>query len=166
MSVRDLVPVKRGRDVTVRRGEEANPFLALHREMNRLFDDVFRGFDVAPFGVDRGFERTIGWPNIEVSDTDKELKVTAELPGLEEKDIELELSNGVLAIKGEKKTETEDKDRLFSERYYGRFERRIPVEDVEEDKANASFRNGVLTVTLPKTAQAQRQVKRIAIKGT
>jgi HSP20 family protein len=166
MSVRDLVPVKRGRDATVRRGEEANPFLALHREMNRLFDDVFRGFDVAPFGVDRGFERTMGWPNIEVSDTDKELKVTAELPGLEEKDIELELSNGVLAIKGEKKTETEDKDRLFSERYYGRFERRIPVEDVEEDKANASFRNGVLTVTLPKTAQAQRQVKRIAIKGT
>jgi HSP20 family protein len=74
----------------------------------------------------------------------------------------LELANGVVAIKGEKKTETEDKDRLFSERYYGRFERR----DVEEDKVSASFRNGVLTVTLPKTAQAQRQVKRIAIKGT
>jgi HSP20 family protein len=166
MSVRDLVPLKRGRDVTVRRGEEANPFLALHREMNRLFDDVFRGFDLTPFGFDRGFERTIGWPNIEVSDTDKEMTVTAELPGLEEKDVELELANGVLAIKGEKKTETEDNDRLFSERYYGRFERRIPVEDVEEDKVSASFRNGVLTVTLPKTAQAQRQVKRIAIKGT
>jgi HSP20 family protein len=72
----------------------------------------------------------------------------------------------VLAIKGEKKTETEDKDRLFSERYYGRFERRIPVEDIDEEKVSASFRNGVLTVTLPKTAQAQRQVKRIAIKGT
>jgi HSP20 family protein len=150
MSVRDLIPLKRGRDVTVRRGEEANPFLALHREMNRLFDD----------------DRTIGWPNIEVSDTDKEMKVTAELPGLEEKDVELELANGVLAIKGEKKTETEDKDRLFSERYYGRFERRIPVENVEKDKASASFRNGVLTVILPKTAQAQRQVKRIAINGS
>jgi HSP20 family protein len=160
MSVRDLVPWNRGRDVTVRRGEEANPFLALHREMNRLFDDVFRGFDVTPF------ERTIGWPNIEVSDTDKEMKVTAELPGLDEEDVELELANGVLAIKGEKKTETEDKDRLFSERYYGRFERRIPVEDIDEEKVSASFRNGVLTVTLPKTAQAQRQVKRIAIKGT
>jgi HSP20 family protein len=163
MSVRDLIPLKRGRDVTVRRGEEANPFLALHREMNRLFDDVFRGFDLAPFGFDRGFERTIGWPNIEVSDTDKEMKVTAELPGLEEKDVELELANGVLVVKGEKKTETEDKDRLFTERYYGHFERRIPVEDVEEDKVSASFRNGVLTVTLPKTAQAQRQAKRIAI---
>jgi HSP20 family protein len=163
MSVRDLIPLKRGRDVTVRRGEEANPFLALHREMNRLFDDVFRGFDLTPFGFDRGFDRTIGWPNIEVSDTDKEIKVTAELPGLEEKDVELELANGVLVVKGEKKTETEDKDRLFTERYYGHFERRIPVEDVEEDKVSASFRNGVLTVTLPKTAQAQRQVKRIAI---
>jgi HSP20 family protein len=165
MSIRDLIPLKRGRDVTVRRGEESNPFLALHREMNRLFDDVFRGFDLTPFGFDRGFERTIGWPNIEVSDTDKEMKVTAELPGLDEKDVELELANGVLAIKGEKQTETEDEDRLFSERYYGRFERRIPVEDVEEDKVSASFRNGVLTVILPKTAQAQRQVKRIAINA-
>ena len=70
MSVRDLIPLNRGRDVTVRRGEEANPFLALHREMNRLFDDAFRGFDLTPFGFDRGFERTIGWPNIEVSDTE------------------------------------------------------------------------------------------------
>jgi HSP20 family protein len=119
MSVRDLIPLKRGRDVTGRRGEEANPFLALHREMNRLFDDVFRGFDLTSFGFDRGLDPTIGWPNIEVSDTDKEMKVTAELPGLEEKDVELELANGVLAIKGEKKIETEDKDRLFSERYHG-----------------------------------------------
>ena len=165
MSVRDLIPLKRGRDVTVRRGEETNPFLALHREMNRLFDDVFRGFDLTPVGFDRGLDRTIGWPNIEVSDTDKEVKVTADLPGLEEKDVELELANGVLAIKGEKRTEMEDKDRLFSERYYGRFERRIPVEDIEEDKVRASFRNGVLTVTLPKTARAQRHVKRIAING-
>jgi len=60
MSVRDLVPWNRGRDVTVRRGEEANPFLALHREMNRLFDDVFRGFDLAAFGFDSGFDRMTG----------------------------------------------------------------------------------------------------------
>jgi len=165
MSVRDLIPWNRGREVPVRLGQEANPFLAFHREMNRLFDDVFRGFDATPFGFDRGFDRTIGWPNIEVNDTDKEMTVTAELPGLEEKDVELELANGVLAIKGEEKTETEDKDRLFSERYYGRFERRIPVEDIDEDKVNASFHNGVLTVILPKTAQAQPQVKRIAING-
>jgi len=91
------------------------------------------------------------------------VKVTAELPGLEEKDIQVELANGVLAISGEKKTESEDKDRRFSERYYGRFERRIPVDDVEPDKVKASFKNGVLTVTLPKSPSAQEKVKRIAI---
>jgi HSP20 family protein len=165
MNVRDLIPWNRSREVMVRRGEEANPFVTLHREMNRLFDDAFRGFDLAPFEFGRRFGRTLGWPNIEVSETDKEVKVTAELPGLEEKDVEVELANGVLVIKGEKKTETEDKDQLFSERYYGRFERRIPVEDIEEDKVNAAFRNGVLTVTMPKSAQAQRQVKRIAVNG-
>jgi HSP20 family protein len=159
MSVRDLIPWNRGRDVTARRGEEANPFLTLHREMNRLFDDVFRGFELAPFGADRG----LAWPNIEVSDTDKEIKVTADLPGLEEKDVEVELANGVLAIRGEKKTETEDKDRLFTELHYGRFERRIPLSDVEKDEVAASFRNGVLSVTLPKSAKARQNVRRIEI---
>ena len=162
MSVRDLIPWNRSSRVPVRRGEERAPFLPLHREMNRLFDDVFRGFDVSPFGFDHAWS----WPNLEVSETDKEVKVIAELPGLEEKDVEVTLSDGVLAIKGEKKTETEDKDRLFSERYYGRFERRIPVEDIEEDKVNASFRNGVLTVTLPRLPQAQRQAKRIPVNGS
>jgi HSP20 family protein len=165
MAIRDLIPWSRGRDVAVRRGDDLNPFLALHREMNRLFDDFFRGFDLAPFGTDRFFDRAIGWPNIEVSETDKDIKVTAELPGLDEKDVQVELANGTLTIKGEKRTETEDKDRLFSERYYGRFERRIPVEDVDEDKVSASFKNGVLTVTMPKVPQAQSKVKRIAING-
>lgn len=166
MAMRDLVPLKRSRgDVTVRRSED-NPFFTLHREMNRLFDDVFRGFDLTPFGSDRFFDRLGGnWPSVEMSETDKEIKVAAELPGLEEKDVQVELANGVLAISGEKKTESEDKDRLFSERYYGRFERRIPVEDVDQDKISAAFKNGVLTVTLPKVAQAQSKVKRIAING-
>lgn len=164
MSMRDLIPWNRGRDVAVRRGEDTNPFLTLHREVNRLFDDMFRGFDVAPFG-DRFFDRTIGWPNIEVSDSGQEVKVTAELPGLDEKDVQVELANGMLVIKGEKKTESEDKDRLFSERFYGRFERRIAVDDVAEDKVKASFKNGVLTVTLPKSADARQKVKRIAING-
>jgi HSP20 family protein len=75
------------------------------------------------------------------------------------------LANGGLAIAGEKKTEIEDKDRLFSERHYGRFQRRIPVEDVDEDKVSAVFKNGVLTVTLPKIAPAQSKVKRITING-
>jgi HSP20 family protein len=165
MNVRELIPWNRSREVTVRRGEEANPFLTLHREMNRLFDDAFRSFDLTPFDFGRGFARTLEWPNIEVDETEKELKVIAELPGLEEKDIEVDLANNVLVIKGEKKTETEDKERLFSERFYGRFERRIPVEDIEEDKVHATFRNGVLTVTMPKSAQARRQVKRITVIG-
>ena len=166
MAIRDLIPWNnRGSEVSVRRGEETNPFLTLHREMNRLFDDVFRGFDVTPFGSDRFSDRAMGWPKLEVSETEKDVTVTAELPGLEEKDVEVELANGVLAIRGEKKTEMEDKERLFSERYYGRFERRIPVDDVEQDKVAASFKNGVLTVTLPKSPAAQQKVKRIAING-
>jgi HSP20 family molecular chaperone IbpA len=68
-----------------------------------------------------------------------------------------------LSISGEKKSESEDKDRRFSERYYGRFERRIPLQDVDEDKASASFRNGVLTITVPKSSEARDNVRRIAI---
>lgn len=171
MAIRDLVPWNRGRDVSVRRNEDANPFLALHREVNRLFDDAFRGFDLSPFGAqdrlfERGFgEHGLGWPNIEVSEQGNTVKVTAELPGLDEKDIDIQLANGVLIISGEKKTETEDKDRLFSERFYGRFERRIPLEDVDEDKVDAAFKNGVLTVKLPRTSAAQSKVKRIAVTG-
>lgn len=168
MALRDMIPWNRGREVAVRRGEEFNPFFTLHREMNRLFDEAFRGFggfDITPYGPERGLDRMMGWPNIEVSETDKEMKVIAELPGLEEKDVDVELANGVLAIKGEKKTETEDRDRLFSERYYGRFERRIPIDGIDEDKVSASFKNGVLTVTLPKSTQAQENVKRITING-
>src|SRR5579884_1549799 len=164
MAMRDLIPWSRGRDVSVRRGED-NPFLTFHREMNRLFDDVFRGFDLVPLGADRVFDGGGGWPSLEVSETDKEIKVAAELPGLDEKDVKVELADGVLAISGEKKTETQDEGRLFSERYYGRFERRIPVEDVDEDKVSAAFKNGVLTVTMQKAPQAQAKVKRIAING-
>jgi HSP20 family protein len=173
MAIRDLIPWNRGRDMTERHGEFANPFMTLHREMNRLFDEAFRGFDLAPFGGHRGSNDLWssgwggwgGWPHIELSETENAFKVTAELPGLEEKDVDVQLNNGVLVIKGEKKTETEDKNRLFSERYFGRFERRIPVEDVEEDKVSATFKNGVLTVMLPRTAPATEHVKRIAINA-
>ena len=116
MAMTDLLPWNRGRDMTGRRGEVVDPLRALHREMTRVFDDFFRGFDLAPLSSDRWLDGGMGWPKLEVAETDKEVKVTAELPGLDEKDVQVELVNGVLAIKGEKKTETEDKDRLFSER--------------------------------------------------
>lgn len=171
MSIKDLIPWTRGRDVSLRRNEEQNPFLALHREVNRLFDDAFRGFDLAPFGMqDRMFDRGFGnggiaWPSIEVSEQANEVKVTAELPGIEEKDINVQLADGVLTISGEKRTQAEDKDRLFSERVYGRFERHIPLDQVDEDKISASFKNGVLTITLPRTRDVPSNVKRIAING-
>jgi len=116
MAMRDLIPWNRGGgDATTRRADEIYPFLTLHREMNRVFDDVFRGFDFTPFGDDRTFGRSMGWPNIELNTTEEDVRVIAELPGLDEKDVQVELANGVLCIKGEKKTETEDKNRLFSE---------------------------------------------------
>lgn len=94
-----------------------------------------------------------------------EVEVTVELPGLDERDVDAHLANRVVTIRGEKKAETEDKDRRFSERFYGRFERRIPVDDIDEDKVTASFKNDVLTVRLPKTASASDEVRRIAISG-
>ena len=161
MALRDLMPWNNGsRELGSYRGE-GNPFLSLHREMNRLFDDAFRSFDVAPFGS----AHAMGWPNVEVSETDKEVKVTAELPGLEQKDVAVELANGMLTISGEKKSETEDKERRFSERFYGRFERHIPIDDVDQDKVAASFNKGVLTVTLPKSPTAQQKVKRIPVNA-
>ena len=130
--------------------------------MNRIFDDFFRGFDIAPFPSAGRFEAA-AWPRLDVEDTGKEVRIMAELPGLDEKDVSLEIANGVLSISGEKKLELEDRDRRLSERYYGRFERRIALEDVDEDKASASFAKGLLTVTFPKTGEARERVRRIAI---
>ncbi len=168
MNMRDLIPWGRNAQTTPSPyREEADPFLTLHREMNRLFDDVFRGFDITPSGSFGGTGRMAGWPSVEVSETDKDVCISAELPGLEEKDVEVLMGDGVLTIRGEKKSEVEDKERAFSERYYGRFERRIPLAwDVEDDKVEASFKNGVLTVTVPKAAQAASHMKRIPINAS
>jgi HSP20 family protein len=162
MAFRDLIPWSKSQDLM--RREEQNPFFTLHREMNRLFDDVFNGFGLST-RAPALMEGRFSWPRVELSETDKALKVTAELPGLEEKDVQVELAGGVLRIRGEKKLESEGDGKLFSERYYGAFERQIPFDGVQEDKAEASFRNGVLTVTLPKSEEAGQSVKRIAING-
>jgi HSP20 family protein len=167
MSVRDLIPFGRERSQvpSVFRDGERDPFLSLHRQVNRLFDDVFRDFgsglqSSSLFSANDGH-----WPSVEISDGEKEVRVTAEVPGMEENDIEVLLDDGVLTLQGEKRSESENKDKQFSERFYG-FERRIPLRyEVEEDKVDARFKNGVLTITLPKTAKAQSQAKRIAIKS-
>ena len=162
MSFRDLVPWSKGQQLSAG-NEPFGSFLTLHREMNRLFDDVFRGF--GPLGRVGSplMEAQLGWPRIELSETDKTVTVSAELPGLSEKDVQVEIANGILSIRGEKKAERSDESKFVSERYYGSFERQIPLEGVEEDKAQADFKNGVLTVTLPKSEPSSRNVKRIAI---
>lgn len=164
MNMRDLIPWGRSHQTPSRYRDESDPFMTLHREMNRLFDDVFRSFDMSPFG---GMGRMAGWPSVEVIEGDKEVRISAELPGMDEKDIEVLMNDGVLTIRGEKKSEMEDRERAFSERYYGRFERRIPLGwDIDEDKVQASFRNGVLTVTMPKSAESTAHVKRIPVNST
>ena len=156
MNMRSLVPWGKNRGIDVhRRSEDASPFLALHREMNRVFDDF-----LSDFGTPSRLGS--GWPHIELSETDDKLKVVAELPGLEERDVEITLEEGVLTLKGHKKLE--ENGRFYSERWEGAFERTIPVgQDVDPDKVKASFKNGVLTVQLQKKPEAQRQVKRISI---
>ncbi len=159
MAIRDLIPWSRNQELAPTRSYD--PFTTLHREMNRLFDDVFRGFGGA--GLAPLMEGHFGWPKIELSETEKSLTVSAELPGMTENDVQIEIAGGVLSIRGEKKAERTDEGRYFTERTYGSFERRIPIEDVEEDKVEASFKNGVLTVSLPKSENSRSGVKRIAI---
>jgi HSP20 family protein len=118
-------------------------------------DDFFRG-SLPSLGFGQG--RGVGaWPSVELSETDRDLRITVEVPGMTEKDVELLLEDGVLTLRGEKKSESEDKDRGYSERYYGRFERHIGLPSgVDEQGAKADFKDGVLTVILPKSAEAER----------
>jgi len=158
MNVRDLVPWNRNREGA--RGapaprEPAWPVGTLHREMNRLFDDIFRDVDTPFWGASRSR------PQIEVGDTETEYRVTAELPGLEEKDVEVLAPDGVLTLRGEKRAERQDRVRAFNEPVYGRFERRLALDGVDEDQVKASFRNGLLIITAPKSTQARARVKRI-----
>ncbi|UIJ45340.1 Hsp20/alpha crystallin family protein [Sphingomonas cannabina] len=134
-------------------GRESSPFFTLRRELDRLFDDVFRGWNLPVTGGERGR----GWPSLEVSETDKELRITAELPGMTEKDVDLGIEDGVLTIRGERRQEEGDQPRGYTERYYGKFERRLSLpRGIDEDKAEARFEHGVLTVTLPKGPEADR----------
>jgi HSP20 family protein len=162
MNVRDLVPWSRSERyrTPATRSESLNPVVSLHREMNRLFDDVFRGFeDSSRLLTGRG-----EWPSLDVEETDKGYKVTAELPGLEARDVEVLLQDGLLTVRGEKKVESENRNRTYSERFHGHFERQISLDrDVDEDAVNASFQNGVLTVIVPKSARALERSKRIPI---
>ena len=160
MAFRDLIPWTRSQELAPA-SAGFDPFMTLHREMNRLFDDVFRGFG-AP-NLSPLMEGRFGWPKIELNDSAKAVTISAELPGMTEKDVQVEIANGTLTIRGEKKAERNGEGKYFTERYYGSFERQSPLQDVQEDKAEASFKNGVLTISLPKSETPREDVKRIAI---
>src|SRR5215212_6564349 len=149
------------------RGAGSDPFLSLHREMNRLFDDVLRGTFGAPSREGQGSQSGMLMPRIDVSETEKELKICAELPGVTEKDVEVTLNDDVLTIRGEKKFErtNEQENYHFVERSYGTFQRslRVPY-PVEPEQVQARVEHGVLTVTLPKAEQQQRS-RRIQVQA-
>jgi len=134
----------------------------LRREMDSLWD---RFFPEAPF-----HERLVTheWlPTIDLKETKDKLVITAELPGLEVKDVELTLTEDILTIRGEKKAEKEEKDehRFFVERYYGAFERKIKLPAlVKPDKIDATFQKGILTINLPKSEEAKKREIKIKVK--
>jgi HSP20 family protein len=151
------------------------PFESLRREIDRLFDDFDGGIwrsrlgrpllDVQPFWPR---EATFAAPAVDVAETDKGYEITAELPGMDEKNIDVKFADGVLTIKGEKQEEKEEKkkDYYVSERSFGWFQRSFQVSDsVQADKIEASFNKGVLTITLPKSVEAQKTVKKIDVKA-
>ena len=124
----------------------------LHRQMNRLFDDLIES---GPSGSTPALAAT-GWPQLEIEQQDDQIRVVAELPGVDENDVDLTIEDGVLSLTGEKRSERQDQSG-YSERSYGRFERRIALpSNIDEDKCKAEFKNGVLTVTIPRAAEKAR----------
>jgi HSP20 family protein len=163
-----------GKEEKADRPAEWRPFESLRREVDRLFEDFQLGSWRSPFGrslfdVQPFWRGEVGWgraPAVDVVEKEKAYEITAELPGMDESNIDVKFSDGTLTIKGEKRDKKEDKqkDYYLSERHYGSFQRSFGVPDgVDADKIEADFKNGVLTVTLPKTEQAQKSEKKIAI---
>jgi HSP20 family protein len=143
-----------------------DPFTAMRAEMDRVFDSFF-GRDLGRFPVlSRPDASKAVMPSIDVRETEAELVVEAELPGMDEKDVSVTLSNGVLTLKGEKKSEREEKkdDYHLMERSYGSFQRSFQLADtIDPDKVTATFDKGVLKVTLPKRPEALKAEKRIPV---
>lgn len=164
--IEDLLPtVWRRSELPLRRAED-HSFFALQREMNRMFDDFFRGFDLMPFGDGRNLSLFI--PPVDIREDEKEVKIQVELPGMEEKDIDVTVSESALTIRGERKDKREDKGEHYwqKEMNYGSFSRVIPLpEGVDTEKVDARFKNGILTVALPWLEEAKKRVKKIAVKA-
>jgi HSP20 family protein len=158
MNLNSLVPWSfRDPGNAATRDTDDNPIVTMHREMTRMFDGFFRGTDEPMLGPGQ-----FGWPHVDVRENDSQFKVCAELPGLDESDVEVTFADGVVTLKGEKRLEEDTP--LYNERWAGAFERQIVIGDgVDPDNVKATFKNGVLTVILAKKPEARRQVKRIEI---
>jgi HSP20 family protein len=146
--------------------EENDPFLAMRREMNRLFDDVFDGFGL-PSAFGPVLRQMPAAPKIDVSETDNEIQITAEMPGIDQNDVEVLLEDDRLIIRGEKKEEREDKDRNYHvrERVQGAFSRTLPLPFAPDpNQVKAEFRNGVMTITIPKPQEVKQKQHRIEVQ--
>lgn len=162
MQIKDLIPWTRREDVPEPKSDDQNPIARLQRDMNRVFE---------------GFWNRVGdmdWPwgggeaRSDVVETKDAVEVSIELPGMDMKDIDVTVTDDMLTIKGEKKVERQEdkKGYYLSERSYGAIYRTIPLPPgVDGGKAEASFRNGVLTIRLPQTPEAQAKVKRVEVKS-
>ncbi len=168
MAIKDIVPRFGGRNrMMPDKRREAYGLSSFQREMNRLFDEFFSDFGLVPSWAETGKAASFA-PRVNVSETDKEVKVSAELPGMDEKDVSVELEGNSLAIRGERKEENEDKGRNWHRREYsyGSFYRVVDMPAmVDADKAKAKFRKGMLTVTIPKLEKDGERRKSIDISS-
>jgi len=144
-------------------------------EMDRLFDRFGSGFGFPSlrrmFDIEPAWRSSFSFsaPAIDMSEDDKAYKISAELPGIDAKDVDISVSGDTLVLRGEKRQEKEEKDKNyhFSERAYGSFQRAFALPDgVARDKIAADLSKGVLTLTLPKTAEAQKPAQKIDVKAS
>ena len=144
--------------------QEDHPFHSLHREMDEMFDSLWKGFDVSPLRI---LEERSFMPAVDVVESDGMVKAVVELPGMDEKDVEVLLTDDTLTIKGEKKEEKEEKGKDYyrSERTYGSFHRVIALpREIDAEKVEARFKNGVLTVEMHKREEAATKGTKVQIK--
>ena len=167
MSLEQLIPWNWGKNGESLKKDSENPLSEFHKEMNRLFDNFSERMFGRSWSKRDLPEIAIAYPKMDVSETDKEFKVSAELPGMDEKDIEVSVSNEVLNIRGEKKAEKEEKKPNYycMERSFGKFQRSIPLPiEVDKDQVKATFKKGVLNIVLPKSEKAVKDNKKIEVK--
>lgn len=167
MTVKDMVPWKWGKKDVPIRHDDRDPFLALQSRIDSIFDDFRHGFDLGPLHGSWSEAWHGRFPRIDVTENDKEYLLTAELPGMDENDVELSLSDNVLTLRGEKKAESSERKSDYSrmERFYGTFQRIITLNnDIKAEDIKARFHKGVLEVRLPKSEEGRKNSRRIKVE--